>query len=650
MTVAGLRARALSLTRPASRVRVGPNAGAALLALALLTPLAATNGGYFPTSWGWAALVPLWVSVLALSLAAEVRLSRLELAFLAALAALAGWILLSTLWTSSPTATVLEAERALVYPAGVLAALLLARRASASALLGGTWAAITIVCAYALATRLLPDRLGVFDAIAGYRLSAPVGYWNALGLFAAMGALLALGLAARARSLTVRGVAAASTVVLLPTLYFTFSRGAWIALGLGLQAAHALDPRRHQLAPAPLAAAPGFALAVFLAWRSGALTHQQAALGDAASEGHRLALILIGLAALAAAGAVALAFAERRAELVRPARRALAGALLLALVAALALVVVRYGSPPTLVRKAYDAFAAPPPESGTNLNERLFTFSGSGRLTQWRVALDEYRDHPWLGAGAGSYERYWLQHRTVAGKIRDAHSLYLETLAELGPAGLALLVAALALPLAAAVRARRHALVPAAFGAYAAYLVHAGVDWDWELTAVTLAALLCASAALIEARGSLSPPALTRPARAGALVAALALSALALVGIVGNDALVSSADAARAGSWEQAESQARKATRWAPWSAEPWQALGQAQLAQGDLEAARGSFERAIAKDGGDWELWLDLARASEGAEQEQALAQASLLNPLSPEVAQLRAELAELGTTQAGG
>ena len=150
MTVAGLRARALSLTRPASRVRVGPNAGAALLALALLTPLAATNGGYFPTSWGWAALVPLWVSVLALSLAAEVRLSRLELAFLAALAALAGWILLSTLWTSSPTATVLEAERALVYPAGVLAALLLPRRASASPHLGRARAALPIDCAYPL--------------------------------------------------------------------------------------------------------------------------------------------------------------------------------------------------------------------------------------------------------------------------------------------------------------------------------------------------------------------------------------------------------------------------------------------------------------------------------------------------------------------
>ena len=57
-----------------------------------------------------------------------------------------------------------------------------------------------------------------------------------------------------------------------------------------------------------------------------------------------------------------------------------------------------------------------------------------------------------------------------------------------------------------------------------------------------------------------------------------------------------------------------------------------------------------IAKDERDWELWLDLARASEGPALERALAEATRLNPLSPEVAQLRKELAELGTIEVGG
>ena len=38
-----------------------------------------------------------------------------------------------------------------------------------------------------------PSGSGAFDPISGYRLAEPVGYWNVLGLLAAMGALLALG-------------------------------------------------------------------------------------------------------------------------------------------------------------------------------------------------------------------------------------------------------------------------------------------------------------------------------------------------------------------------------------------------------------------------------------------------------------------------
>ncbi len=77
----------------------------------------------------------------------------------------------------------------------------------------------------------------------------------------------------------------------------------------------------------------------------------------------------------------------------------------------------------------------------------------------------------------------------------DAHNLYLETLAELGPFGLVLLAAMLALPLVAALRVREHPFASAATGAYAAFLFHAALDWDWEMPAVTLAGLVCASAA-----------------------------------------------------------------------------------------------------------------------------------------------------------
>jgi Flp pilus assembly protein TadD len=97
--------------------------------------------------------------------------------------------------------------------------------------------------------------------------------------------------------------------------------------------------------------------------------------------------------------------------------------------------------------------------------------------------------------------------------------------------------------------------------------------------------------------------------------------------------------------WTQAANDAGSAKRWLPWSTQPWQQLGEAQLAQGNTHAARTSFMKAIAKDSSDWNLWFDLARASTGKAQQTALAHATRLNPLSPEIKELKLELANEGT-----
>jgi tetratricopeptide (TPR) repeat protein len=226
-------------------------------------------------------------------------------------------------------------------------------------------------------------------------------------------------------------------------------------------------------------------------------------------------------------------------------------------------------------------------------------------------------------------------------KVRDAHSLYLEALAELGPVGLGLLVAALGIPGIAAIRARRRRLVPAGFAAYVAYVAHAGVDWDWEMTVVTLTALFCGAALLVAARDERTKPISTR-FRAGGLAAAFVLAAFAFVGLVGNSALAASEEAARAGDVERAEAEARKAARWAPWSSAPWEQLAEVRFARGAAAAARASLRKAIEKDPRNWSLWYELAlRSDTKAAQRVALARARRLNPLSPEIDQLRAALA---------
>jgi hypothetical protein len=42
----------------------------------------------------------------------------------------------------------------------------------------------------------------------------------------------------------------------------------------------------------------------------------------------------------------------------------------------------------------------------------------------------------------------------------------------------------------------------AAAGAYVAFLFHAGVDWDWEMPAVTVAGLACGVALMAERKFS----------------------------------------------------------------------------------------------------------------------------------------------------
>jgi len=122
------------------------------------------------------------------------------------------------------------------------------------------------------------------------------------------------------------------------------------------------------------------------------------------------------------------------------------------------------------------------------------------RPSYWRVALEDAVTHPLLGSGAGSFDDVWIEHRPIAADVRDAHSLYLEVLAELGPVGLALLLALLAAPLVAAAHARGKPVVAAAAAGYSAYLVHAGLDWDWEYPVVTLTGLACGAGLLIAAR------------------------------------------------------------------------------------------------------------------------------------------------------
>ncbi len=408
---------------------VGEWAGPAVVSAVVLIVVGIASGGYLPRTWRLTTFALLSLAAAALIARRRIALGRLDWAFLAALVALTLWTAASFWWSDQPATSLLEGERCLVYLSGVAVVLLLVERATLPQLLGGAAAGITVVSAYGLAKFELSSP--ALNPIEGRLLFEPIGYSNGLGIFAAIGILLAGGLAMATSRWTLRAAALASLGVLVPTLYLTSSRGAWIALIAGL--------------------------AVLLL------------------SGRRLSRPL--LAALATVAAVAVV-----------------------------------------------GFVLASHERGeTGILKRAV---GENRPRYWHVAAKEYELHPFLGSGAGTFDNYWLHYRRVPSFARDAHSLYLESLAELGPFGLVLVLGTLGVPLLALLQAR-HALAPTAGAGYVAFLVHAGVDWDWELPAVTLAGLFCGAALVVAARGA-DERALSPRGRAVFVIAVVALAALAL--------------------------------------------------------------------------------------------------------------------------
>jgi O-antigen ligase len=129
---------------------------------------------------------------------------------------------------------------------------------------------------------------------------------------------------------------------------------------------------------------------------------------------------------------------------------------------------------------------------------RLVTAKGT-RSDLYRVAIDGFEAHPLRGDGAGGFQVRWARTRRVDEDVRNAHSLELETLGELGLVGILLLLAFLGAVVVAAVRSR---LRPGGLGrgqsaavaaGFAVWLAHSFVDWDWQMPAFTGCALLLAA-------------------------------------------------------------------------------------------------------------------------------------------------------------
>lgn len=555
----------------------------AAVVAASIALLAAFDGGYAPTSWGWTAVAGLWLAVLALLLRSPLAVDRSGVAALAALLVLSGWTAASLLWTTSAPRTMLELQRDLAYVGVVSCIVLLAGRERRS-LLFGLGAGAAAVGLYALGEYFLASP--AIDRFQGYLLFRPIGYANTLGALLAIALPVVLGLAAHGSTRFVRCDAFGTVVPLACALYLTQSRAAWLGLAVGLVVwiARTNAPGRAVtvIAACGVPAASGVALVRLLDLLD--------AHAPPADRGTR--------AGLAAGAVVALSVAA--AALEGPARR---------------FDLPRARVTPIVVAGAA-AIAAAAAVAMTHLGDR--------RL-YWRVAWEMFERHPLLGAGAGTFESYWLELREVDIGVRDAHNLYLETAAELGLVGLALLVALLATPILSA-RADRDPLVTAALGGYSAFLVHAAFEWDWEMPIVTLPALLLGCVLALSRK---SEVVVSRAPRGAAAAAAVTLAGLSAVGLVGHTFLATAQRRAVAGAYDDATLSARRATRFLPWSGEAWLVRGGLRARLGEPATARDAYLQGLRRDDRDWRLWYELSLVATGEERQVALRHAAKLNPV---------------------
>lgn len=358
--------------------------GAALASLAIFL-LAVADGGFFPPAWRLGGLTFGAAAVLLAIWTPAPRLTRTTGLLLATLAALALWSLASAAWSVDQSASLLDAQRTLLYLVAA-ASFVLAGEGLTLGVLVGT----TAVAAWSLGDQYLGGMKS--DPFEGTLLTGTLGYANALGALAAIGVVLSVGLALEAAGRR-RILLAAPLVVLAPALALTNSRGSWAAACVGLAVVVAVRNQHTKLA---------------------------------------VAVVLGSLALLATL-------------LVAPPRAA------------------------------------------------------ADRAVYWQVARDTFAAHPAAGTGSGSFASVYAAARGGAPPVvHDAHSLYLQTAAELGLVGLVLVLVLVALPLVAGLRAG--AAVP--LGGFLVFALHTGIDWDWQMPAVTVAGLALAAALVAHVRPS----------------------------------------------------------------------------------------------------------------------------------------------------
>jgi hypothetical protein len=368
--------------------------------------------------------------------------------------------------------------------------------------------------------------------------------------------------------------------------------------------------------------------------------------------GHEFGALLLLMAAILLVAGLAVQFAAAQRP-PTPRERRLAGRAALGVLAALPVIALialatAPGGVDGQVSKAWNQLTDPNAKTPANTPGRL-TATSSVRARYWREALDIHATEPWIGSGAGAYATVRTRFRTDTLTVRHAHGYVVQTLADLGWAGLAASLLAAAAWLLAALRAtglrRRDRELPydaerigmlTLAVVVVVFAAHSLVDWTWFVPANAAVAMLCAG--WVAGRGPLrarlespagppgpAPPAwphASRLARIGQRVPPFRALAVGVVLAIALAAAWSAYQPVRAvhagdeafnrldqGQPEAAANIARIATERNPLAVDPLFELAAIEQARGRTPEAERALERAVEVQPASAEAWRRLGR-----------------------------------------
>ena len=409
---------------------------------------------------------------------------------------------LSLIWTISANQTVLELLRSSTYLATfvlVLAALSSSRQVSP--LMDAAVLISAAVAGYGVMQKINPVGYPATTPDAT-RIGSTLEYANTTAMVVGLGIVLGLARMNEMKNPLSRGVYAALVLLFGVVLYLTLSRGGMLSLGAGLFTVFALGGNRLQtFVNLALVSAP-------LAWLLYQVQGLEALFQQNASESQQLvdgaALrtdLLIAMAAAFLLQAIYAIFAERY-ELVPGARRVL-GTIVLVGVLLLGGVGSYLASDQLLAGSFSDAVTGRL-EQSESANERLTSLSSNSRSQYWQVAWQEWKQHPFLGTGAGTFQFTWLEDRPGFGGVKQVHNVYLEQGTETGVFAFLALTGFAVLIVAYTARAtwrseplgNRRILLSGLTGALVLYLFSSGLEWHWYIPASTLLFFILAAIAV----------------------------------------------------------------------------------------------------------------------------------------------------------